>query len=39
VAMAKALVPTSDFDFSKILLNPIVEAAFWASLDNVSKTP
>jgi hypothetical protein len=39
VIMAKALVFTNDFNFLKILLNSIVKAAFWASLNNVSKTP
>jgi hypothetical protein len=28
VVIAKALVPTSDFNFLKILLNPIIKAAF-----------
>jgi hypothetical protein len=28
LAMAKALAPISNFNFLKILLNPIIEAAF-----------
>jgi hypothetical protein len=28
VAIAKALVPISNFNFLKILLNPIIEATF-----------
>jgi hypothetical protein len=28
VAMAKALAPTNDFNFLKILLNPIIKATF-----------
>ena len=39
LAMAKSLAPTSDFNFPKIPLNPIVEAAFQVSLNNASKTP
>jgi hypothetical protein len=39
LAMAKALVPTNNFNFFKILLNLIVEAIFWASLNNTNKTP
>jgi hypothetical protein len=39
LAMAKALAPINNFNFSKIPLNLIVKAAFWASLDNANKTP
>jgi hypothetical protein len=39
VAMAKVLVLINNFNFLKILLNPIVKAAFWASLNNASKMP
>jgi hypothetical protein len=39
VVIAKVLVLINNFNFLKILLNPIIEATFWASLNNTSKTP